>query len=81
MTGIAFKTTQDELGESTLAPPPPPQGQAHALVSNLPIRDRFLGDETDYFWLLLDLKHLKQTSLEWSWLLKSKYLTIKILFN
>lgn len=64
MIGIAFKTTQDELGESTLAPPPPPQGQAYALVSSLPIiRGRFLGDESEYFWLLLDLnisrKHLR----------------------
>lgn len=63
MIGIAFKTTQDELGESTLARPPPPQGQAYALVSSLPIRGRFLGDESEYFWLLLDLnisrKHLR----------------------
>ena len=28
--------------------------QAHTLVFNLPITDEFLGDEAEYFWLLLD---------------------------
>lgn len=53
MIGIVFKTIQYGLWESTRTHT---HRQARTLVFNLPITDEFLGDEAEYFWLLLDFK-------------------------